>query len=322
MKDIEQSISHLFQHAAAGNAAVIGFRIIVGLIILFIASRIIEAVCNRIFKRLSEKAEVDTGNVLFLKSVVKVILYLVVILLILNGFGYKTSSLLTILGSLGLAIVLGLKDSLSNVASGLIIMLFKPFKVGDHIVEKSHDCEGTVTEIGLFFTKLITLDQKSIVIPNSLLTTTAVINHTVEEYRTLDLHYSVPYGTDLTRAKDLIRSTILSDQMEQIEKAREAAIMWENSEAADKSEEPDIVIPVYDPDTVHVFVYELGESAVILCSRSRVLNKDYWTTRFRLLEDVYRNFNAAGIEFAYPHMDVNLEYDPPRANAYPRSKRP
>ncbi len=302
MHDIEKAISDLFIHAAAGNAAVILFRIIVGLIILFIASRIIEALCTRLFKRLTEKTGSDPGSMFFLKSIVKIILYLIVILLILNGFGYKTSSLLTILGSLGLAIVLGLKDSLSNVASGLIIMIFKPFKVGDHIVEKSHDCEGTVTEVGLFFTKLITLDQKTIVIPNQLLTSTAVVNHTVEEFRTLDLRYSVPYGTDLDRAKDLIRSTILADQMEQVEKAREEA-----AEAGGAQSDGSDSFPVYDPDSVHVFVYELGDSAVILCSRSRVLNKDYWTTRFRLLEDVYKNFSAAGIEFAYPHLDVHVD---------------
>ena len=322
MKDIEKALSDLFKHAAAGNAAVIVFRILVGLILLGIASRIIEFLIRRLKRRLEDKQSTDPGAVSFLCAVLKILLYLVVILMILNGFGFKTSSLLTILGSLGLAIVLGLKDSLSNVAGGLIIMIFKPFKGGDHIVEKTHDCEGNVTEIGLFFTKLKTLDEKTILIPNQLITSTAIINHTLEEYRTLEMRYSVVYGTDLDKAKDLIRSTILADQMDQVEKFKEKMELKAQA-AASESEESSSLIrkvldstlsgpdddtgPVYDPDSVHVFVYELADSAVILCSRSRVRNQDYWTTRFRLYEDVYNSFNAAGIEFAYPHMDVHVD---------------
>lgn len=290
MEQIEKSIYDIFKHAAAGNAAVLVFKIAVGLILLLIASRIIEFICNHLLKRLRAKPDIDQGAVKFLNTVMKIVLYLVVILLILNGFGVKTSSLLTLLGSIGLAIVLGLKDSLSNVASGIMILTLKPFKVGDHISEASTKCEGTVTEVGLFFTKLKTLDEKTIVIPNQILTSTSVTNHTAQEYRTLDLHYAVPYGTDLGRAKDVIRSTILADQQDH-----------EEEMAQDQRDE------VFDPESIHVFVYELADSAVILCSRSRVLNEKYWPTRYRLLEDVYNNFNKAGIEFAYPHMDVHVD---------------
>ena len=292
MEQIEKSLFGLFESSAAGNAAVIAFKVVVGLLLLAIASRIIEVVCKRLLKRLSQKEGIDEGAVQFLNTVMKIVLYLVVILLILNGFGFKTSSLLTLLGSIGLAIVLGLKDSLSNVASGIIILLLKPFKVGDHISEAATSSEGTVTKIGLFFTELKTLDEKTIMIPNQILTSTSVTNHTAQEYRTLDLRFSVPYGTDLMRAKDVIRSTILSDQQEQAELVGED---HENSEQ------------LFDPESIHVFVYELADSSVILCSRSRVLNEKYWPTRYRLLEAVYNSFTQAGIDFAYPHMDVHVD---------------
>ena len=297
MEAIEKSLSGLFHSAAAGNAAVLILKVIIALVLLWIASRIIEAVCRRLLKRLRSREDIDQGAVQFLNTILKIVLYLVVILLILNGFGVKTSSLLTLLGSIGLAVVLGLKDNLSNVASGIIIMILRPFKLGDHISEASTHCEGTVTHIGLFFTKLKTLDEKEIVIPNQILTSTSVTNHTAQEYRTLDLHYSVPYGTDLERAKDLIRTTILADQMEQEEKLQESAAQEDAGQHED----------VFDPESIHVFVYELAESAVILCSRSRVLNEKYWPTRYRLLEDVYNAFREAGIEFAYPHMDVHID---------------
>ena len=292
MKDIEQALSGLFKHAAAGNTAVLVFRIVIALILLWIFSRIIETVCRRISKKICAKTEVDPGAVQFITTIVKIILYLIIILMILNGFGVKTSSLLTLLGSIGLAVVLGLKDNLSNVASGILIMVLKPFKVGDHISEAGTHSEGTVTEIGLFFTKLKTLDEKTIIVPNQILSSTSVTNHTAQEYRTLDLHYAVPYGTDIDRAKDVIRSTILADQQEQAEKADESQEQHEQ---------------VFDPGSIHIFVYELADSAVILCSRSRVLNENYWPTRYRLLEDVYKNFKKAGIEFAYPHMDVHID---------------
>ena len=320
MKDIEQAISSLFKNPAAAGAAVIVFKIIVGLILLWICSRIIELICRRLVRTLNNKESTEPGAVRFLGTIIKIVLYLIVILLILNGLGYKTTSLLTVLGSVGLAIVLGLKDSLSNVASGFMIMILKPFKVGDHISENSTKCEGTVIEIGLFFTKLKTLDEKMIVIPNQILTSTSVVNHTAQEYRTLDLHYSIPYGTNLVRAKDLIRSTILADQQEQYEKLMEARTeaaadgdagsdAGEAGGSSASAAEDELDKALFSPENIHVFVYELAESSVIVCSRSRVKNEDYWPTRYRLLEDVYNNFKAAGIDFAYPHMDVHIDRD-------------
>lgn len=285
MKSIEESIQGLFRHAASGNAAVIAFRIILALVVLFICSRIIDALCRHLQKKMNRKAGVDQGAVSFVTTVIKIFLYLVIILMILNGLGVKTSSLLTLLGSIGLAIVLGLKDNLSNVASGIIIMVLKPFSVGDHIIENADHNEGTVTEIGLFFTKLKTLDEQTIIIPNQLLTANSVINQTREQFRTLDLNYSIPYGADLDQVKDIIRRTVMDDP----------------ETNKDRGE-----------DSVHVFVRSLDDSAVIVCSRSRVVNEKYWQTRYRIFESVYKSFQAEGLEFAYPHMDVNVTENRPR----------
>ncbi len=280
MEQLEKSFTGLFKNATAGNAAWVGVKIVVAVILFLILSRIITALCEHFMKRLRKKEDVDKGAVLFLGTIIKIILYLVLILFLLNSLGFKTSSLLTLLGSIGLAIVLGLKDNLSNVASGIIIMLLKPFKVGDHIIENSDHNEGTVTEIGLFFTKLKTLDEQTIIIPNQLLTSKSVINQTLEEFRTLDLRYSIPYGTDIARAKELIRDEV-----------------WKDEETCkDRGE-----------DSVHVFVHTLDDSAVIICSRSRVRNAKYWQTRWRLLESIYNRFLAEGLEFAYPHMDVHID---------------
>ena len=277
MKQLEESFSNLFGNKAAAGAAVLVFRVVVGLIILWIGSRLINWICKIILRSLQKNENTDKGVVSFLNSVLKVVLYLILVLLILNGFGYNTASLLTLLGSFGLAVVLGLKDSLSNVASGIMIMLLKPFAVYDYIIEDTNHNEGTVIDIGLFFTRLQTLDKKTIVLPNQMLTTNSVTNVTMEKQRMLEISYSVSYGSDLDQVKDVIRDVISHDK------------------------------DTIKPEEIHIFVQSLGDSAVVVASRSKVLNENYWQTRFRLMENIYKAFMENGIEFAYPQLDVHLK---------------
>lgn len=277
MKQLEESFSNLFGNKAAAGAAVLVFRVVVGLIILWIGSRLINWICKIILRSLQKNENTDKGVVSFLNSVLKVVLYLILVLLILNGFGYNTASLLTLLGSFGLAVVLGLKDSLSNVASGIMIMLLKPFAVDDYIIEDTNHNEGTVIDIGLFFTRLQTLDKKTIVLPNQMLTTNSVTNVTMEKQRMLEISYSVSYGSDLDQVKDVIRDVISHDK------------------------------DTIKPEEIHIFVQSLGDSAVVVASRSKVLNENYWQTRFRLMENIYKAFMENGIEFAYPQLDVHLK---------------
>ena len=162
------------------------FNVVLAVIVYLIGSRIIKAIL-KMNKRWADRKEIDEGVKQFIHAFIKGALYVLLIFIILTLFGVTTASVVAVLGSAGLTLGLALQGSLSNFAGGVMILLMKPFKVGDYVIEDTNKNEGTVEEISLFYTRLKTIDNKSIVIPNGTLANNSMTNVTAAEKRRLDL---------------------------------------------------------------------------------------------------------------------------------------
>lgn len=258
--------------------ALISFGIkVIFAIIFFCIGRIVIKWIRDIVRKSMERSNADKGVEQFVDSLLKYGLYFLLIFTIATKFGVDTASVAALIASAGVAVGLALQGSLSNFAGGVLILLLKPFKVGDYIIEDSNKNEGTVKEIQIFYTKLSTIDNKTIIIPNSLLTNNSLTNVSEKDERQLDLKIGISYASDLKKAKML-----LNDLLEQEEK------VLKNEERS-------------------VFVSELAESAVILGVRAWVKNEEFWTTKWRMLEKIKLTFDENGIEIPYPQMAVHMK---------------
>lgn len=258
------------------NMIAFGVKVMLSLLVFFIGSKIIKFI-RKIVRRSLEKSTVDKGVEQFVDSVIKAILYALLVFSIAAKFGVDTTSVAALFASGGVAIGLAMQGTLSNFAGGVLILLLKPFVVGDYIIEDSQKNEGTVTEIQLFYTKLSTIDNKIIVIPNGTLSNTSLTNVTTSDMRRLDLDIGISYDSDLKKAKAII--------MELLEK--------------DES--------VLKDQDMLVVVNQLADSAVVLSARSWVKTDDYWTARWRLLEEIKLAMDENGIEIPYQHMTVQMK---------------
>ena len=234
---------------------------------------------RKIIKRSLEKNHADTGLIQFLDSLVKYGLYILLALSILQKFGVETTSIVAAIGSVGVAIGLALQGSLANFAGGVMILLIKPFKVGDYIVQG--DLEGTVCEIQLFYTALLTVDNQRVVIPNGHLADNSLVNVTAQTQRRLDIPVGISYNSDIKKAKEILLETA--------------------------GEDPDVVkVDELCAKAPVAVVNELGESSVNLILRVWVPTERYWDVKFRLTETVKLSFDAKGIEIPFNQLDVHL----------------
>lgn len=170
------------------------------------------------------RAGAETGVIQFVDSFVKASLYIILILTLASSFGVDAASIVALLGSAGVAIGLAVQGSLSNLAGGVLILLLKPFKVGDYIVEGSSGKEGTVKEIQIFYTKLLTYDNQTIILPNGNLANNTIVNVTAAECRRCDVMVSVSYSADLKKAKEVLTRMLSADP--NIMKDRDHFVLW------------------------------------------------------------------------------------------------
>ena len=252
-----------------------GVKVLLALVIWFVGGRIIRLL-RKILRRFLERSSVDVGVKQFLDSFAKAALYFCLFMILLGWLGISTASVVAVLGSAGLAIGMALQGSLGNFAGGVLILLLRPFKVGDYIIEDSNKNEGTVKEIQIFYTKLSTIDNKTIVIPNGMLTNSSLTNATAKAERRLDLKISISYQAELRKAKALIEEILTTDPC------------------------------VMKDEEINVFVDELADSAVILGARAWVKNEEFWPTRWRLLETIKLSLDEQGIEIPYPQLTVHV----------------
>lgn len=252
------------------------FQVVLAAFIYIIGGKIIRWVVKLVVRSM-ERSDADAGVRQFVTPLVKYTLYVILIFMIMGLFGIATTSAVAVLGSAGVAIGLALQGSLSNFAGGVLILLLKPFVVGDYIIEDTHKNEGTVSEISIFYTKLLTVDNKMIVIPNGMLSNSSLTNVTHMDRRRIDLIVGVAYESDIRVAKDILRELALA------EPAR---------------------LPEEEPV---VYVDTLGTSSVELGMRVWVGAADYWQARWRLTEQIKYAFDEHGISIPYQQIDVQIK---------------
>ena len=253
-----------------------GINVIIALIIFWIGKVLINIVL-KICKRFFERTKMEVSVSKFLNSLIKVGLYIVLISVLLETVGIKTTSFVAVLGTASLAIGLSIQGSLSNFAGGVLILILKPFVVGDYIIESSSGKEGTVYKIDLFYTTLITLDNKKTVIPNGNLSNTSLTNVTAFDTRRVDFEIGISYDSDIKKAREILEET---------------------------AKKNDLVIKDKE---IFSYVANLDASQVTLGLRVWAKTSDYWTVKFDLTEAIKNELDANNIEIPFNQLVVHVE---------------
>lgn len=249
---------------------------IIGAVLIYAIGMRIIKLLRRLLGRMLERQNVDKGVCQFLDAIAKFAGYFILTLLILGLFGITTASVVAVLGSAGLTLGLALQGSLSNFAGGVLILLLKPFVVGDYIIEGTGQNEGTVKEISIFYTTLCTGDSRTIVIPNGTLANNSITNMTKTGKRRLDVTVDIAYSADLAMAKQVLMHVAEASTHRLVE------------------------------ETPMILVSELSESSVKLTVRVWTLADEYWNELWELNESIKYALDEAEIELAFPQMDVHI----------------
>ena len=230
----------------------------------------------RLFRRSFDRSKMDDSVSGFLLSIIRVVGYILVFITAATIVGFEVTSFVTILGTASMAIGLALQGALSNLAGGMLILLLKPFMVGDYIIENEKGTEGTVTSIDIFYTRLLTHDNKMVVIPNGILTNNSLLNLTNETKRKVEIKIAIAYSSDMRQVKEIVYGILKKD----------ARIL--------ESEPKDVFLDSFD------------DSGMTLGIRAWVKTEDYWKTTWDLREKVKEEFDANGIEIPYNRLEVDL----------------
>ncbi|PWE22830.1 mechanosensitive ion channel family protein [Aliarcobacter skirrowii] len=249
------------------------WSIFLALLIFFVGKWIVNRVVKVLGKLLRKIDGIDEILVKFLENIAYYSLITAVILAALNKLGITTTSFLAILGAAGLAVGLALKDSLGNFASGVMIIIFKPFRVGDFVT--AGGVTGSVSEVGIFNSVFVTGDNQRIVVPNSSITSGSITNVNAFDTRRVDLVVGISYDDDIKKAKDLLTNLLTSHEKILVDKG------------------------------ITVAVSELADSSVNFVVRAWVNTPDYWEVRFFLIENIKLIFDKEGITIPYPQQDVH-----------------
>ena len=277
VEDLKQEVSVISQMLAELPDKLTKFAVkfVVALIVFFIATKIIKLI-RKLAKRWMIKGGAEAGVIQFSDSLIKVVLYVLLIAGFMSYFGIETASLITIIGSAGVAFALALQGSLSNFTGGVLILLLKPFKVGDYIVEDKNKNEGTVLEIKLFYTKLRTVDDRIVILPNGDLANSSLTNLHLSPNRRVCLSVGISYNADIRKAKKVIRDCIEKDEY------------------------------AMKDGLVDVYVSSLDESCVTIGFRYYVKNEDYFASKWAILEEVKYALDENDIEIPFNQLDVHI----------------
>ena len=272
-QEVSQMVQFFEDHIP--DLVAFGIQVLLALVFFFVGSKVIKWI-RKIVRKSFERANADAGVSQFVDSMLKFGLYAILIFIIATKFGVESSSVAALIASAGVAVGLALQGSLSNFAGGILILLLKPFAVGDYIIVTQEGIEGTVKEIQIFYTKLATVDNQTVVVPNSILTNNSLTNVTARPERKLDLKVGISYDADLKKAKSLIEDMLLHDES------------------------------IIQDEEIRVFVASLGDSAVMIGLRAWVKTEEYWATRWRLMEEIKLTFDAEGIDIPYNQLTVHV----------------
>jgi small conductance mechanosensitive channel len=275
MEEMEQEVSK-YSDLAITYATEYGLKLLAALAI-FIIGKMVAKWVSRMISSVMTKYEVDETLTKFAENGVYVALMAVVIMAAVSELGVDTTSFMAILGAAGLAIGLALKDTLSNVGAAVVLLIFRPFKVGDFI--EAGGAVGTVDSIGLFTTTISPIDNRTIIVPNSAITGGNITNFSNKPVRRVDHVIGIGYDDDLKLAKETLYGVIEADSR-----------------------------TLSDPEPL-VAVAELGDSSVNFTMRAWVKSEDYWDAHFQLLEEAKLALDEKGISIPYPQMDLHLNQE-------------
>lgn len=251
---------------------------LIGAIIVLLVGLFVVRVMKKGFLKMLHKRKIEPSLKSFLGSLVDILLKTLLVVSVLSTMGIQMTSFIAILGAMGLAVGLALQGSLQNFAGGVLILLFKPYKIGDYIEAQGYS--GTVKEIQIFKTVLTTVDNKTVIIPNGVLSTESMVNYSTEPLRRVDRTYSIGYGDSIQQGKEVLMKIIKENKF-----------------------------ILNEPAPPFVEVNGLNDSSVDFVVRVWVKAEHYWPVHFYMNEKVYDEFNSAGLNIPYPQMDVHLHKD-------------
>jgi len=253
--------------------ALYGLKVI-GAVVILVVGRIAAGITRSILRALMTKSKVDPTLISFVTSVTYVGIMVFVVIGAIAKLGMQTASFVAVFGAAGLAIGLAMQGSLANFASGVLMLIFKPIKIGDFI--EAGGATGAVNEIGIFTTVMTTPDNKKIIVPNAGITGSNIINYTAQETRRVDIVAGVGYGDDLDKVRKVLEGIMAEDDRILKEPAPTIAVV------------------------------ELGDSSVNFVVRPWVKTADYWDVFFATQEKIKKQFDAEGISIPFPQQDVHL----------------
>ena len=242
-------------------------------LVIFLVGRFLIGLINKLAARMMERKHLDASIQSFLKRFINILLTILLLISVVSALGVNTTSFAALLASAGVAVGMALSGNLQNLAGGIIILLFKPYKVGDYV--DAQGVSGTVKEIQIFHTILQTVDHKVIYVPNGALSSGSVVNYSLSEDRRIEWSIGVEYGTDAEKVKSTLLSIASADGR------------------------------ILQDPAPFIALSGLGESSVDFVLRAWVKNADYWDVYFDLNRQIYEVFGQKGISFPFPQMVVH-----------------
>ena len=270
----DMSGEEIFRTIATWTVQLVG-KIILALIIYYVGRWLIKRLLH-LLGAIFERREVDVSLASFLRNLVEIVLMIVLISIVVGVLGISTTSFMAIFASAGLAVGMALSGTLQNFAGGVMILLLKPYRIGDYIEAQGQ--AGTVKEIRLFNTIINTPDNKMIIIPNNSISTSIINNYSKENRRRIDLNISISYGDDFDVARAAFLEILDNDPRVLFEQGRQPLVALTN----------------------------LGDSAVVVLMRFWVKSSDYWDAYFAVNEAIYKQLPEKGIHFPFPQLDVRI----------------
>jgi len=275
---IKPSLFEQYMDELPSKAMQTTLRVLLAILVFIIGYNLIKLI-RKITRKSMEKAKADKGVMTFIDSFLKVGLYVVLVIVIAELFGYDAAGLSALIASAGVTVGLALQGSLSNMAGGILILLTKPFTVGDYIVDSGTGSEGTVKEIQICYTKLLTADNRFVILPNGSMANSATTNVTKEKYRRIDINVGISYSADIDAAREALLAMLDEDEY------------------------------VVQKKDKKVYVSNLGNSSVDLIVRFWVEGKNYWDAKFGLTEKTKKTLDKAGVSIPFPQLDVHMQKD-------------
>lgn len=251
-----------------------GIKIVIAILVLVVTFIIINAVTKSIYKRLQKKhADLTLSRVG--TNAARIVLKVLVLVCLIGYLGIETASISAVIASIGVGISLAVQGTLSNFAGGVIIIVMRPFKIGDYIT--SNGVEGTVEDIKLFYTHIVTNDNKAVVIPNGSLANNVIVNASAKDTRRVDLVMQVAYGSDVALVKEIIRKVCGENEL------------------------------VFKEPAPFVELSNMNESSLDFTVRVWCNRPDYWTVNFALIENIKKSLDENGIEIPFKQVDVHIK---------------